>query len=88
MSNCNIVQRILHLSLPTLLEFPFNGLIRRQHDKHLNAHVEDGHGDQVRHVVPKDRQNNMYRPSRVLLQWTDLQGNETLHYHNIAFIYL
>lgn len=88
MSNSNIVQRILYLSLPTLFEFPINGLIGRQHNKHLNAHVEDGHGDQVRHVVPEDRQNYIYRSSRVLFQGTDLQGNERSHHHNIAFIYL
>lgn len=55
MSKSNIVQRILYLSLASLLEFPINGLIGGQHHKHLNAHVEDGHGDQVRHVVPEDR---------------------------------
>lgn len=73
MSNSNIVQRILYLSLASLLEFPINGLIGRQHDKHLNAHVEDGHGDQVRHVVPEVRRNYIFRPSF----WTDSQGNET-----------
>lgn len=89
MSNSNIVQRTLYLSLPTLFEFPINGLIGRQHDKHLNAHVEDGHGDQVRHVVPEDRRNYIYRPSRVLFHSEQIYREmKRSHDHNIAFIYL
>lgn len=38
-----------------LLEFLCNGLVRRHDDKHLDAHVEDAHWNQVGHVVSMDR---------------------------------
>ena len=39
----------------SLLEFLCNGLVRGHDNKHLDGHVEDGHGDQVGHIVSVER---------------------------------
>lgn len=41
-----------------LLKFLCNGLIRGHDNKHLDGHVEDGHGDQVGNIVSKERNVN------------------------------
>lgn len=39
----------------SLLKFLCNGLIRGHDNKHLDGHVEDGHGDQEGHIVSVER---------------------------------
>lgn len=41
-----------------LLKFLCNGLIRGHDNKHLDGHVEDGHGDQVGNIVSMERNMN------------------------------
>lgn len=46
------IKKMTYPRVSSLLKFLCNGLIRGHDDKHLDGHVEDGHGDQVRYVVP------------------------------------
>lgn len=39
----------------SLLKFLCNGLIRGHDNKHLDGHVEDGHGDQVGNIVSMEK---------------------------------
>lgn len=41
----------------SLLKFLCNGLIRGHDNKHLDGHVEDGHGDQEGYIVSVERKN-------------------------------
>lgn len=41
-----------------LLKFLCNGLIRGHDNKHLDGHVEDGHGDQVGNIVSMEKNVN------------------------------
>lgn len=42
---------ITYPGVASLLKFLCNGLVRRHDHKHLDSHVEDGHGDQVGHII-------------------------------------
>ena len=46
---------ITHPGVSSFLEFLCNGLVGGHDNKHLNAHVEDAHWDQVGHIVPIKR---------------------------------
>lgn len=73
MSKSNKMLRILYLGLTGLLELLINVLVGGQHNKYLNAHVEYGHGDQVRHIVPEKKERQHYYHSRVSFLGRDLQ---------------
>lgn len=53
-----------HPGVSGLLKLLSNGLIRGHDNKHLDDHVEDGHGHQVGDVVPVEKENHVQQRVR------------------------
>lgn len=59
--------RFTYPGVSCLLKFLSNGLIRGHDNKHLNGHVEDGHGDQVGNIVSVERGGNNAENAQCIL---------------------